>query len=541
MEVKMLKLIIADDEDLVRSVMKKLIPFDELGIELSGEASDGLEALELCRQYKPDILITDIRMPGLTGLELIQDLSHILPDTRVVIVSGYSDFVYAKTAIQYGVSDYILKPVDGEELTRLLLKLKEEVIKKKEQLEQENTLKKKYIKALPILLEDLMNKLILKNSLLSVNILQELSQNDINFRYPYYSVILFTVDDPWKFVDNTLNVNDIKSVLTKIVKRYLTGIVFSVKSSCFEFAALINHNDANFSHTANRPMKIVSLIFKKRYGIFPVIGISSSVLNISKLPELYEEAFQALSMGFWECDKQAFRIYLHQKNYYTDKLPSKPTEEAIDNIIFELKLGNYSKLYDFADKHFSKLSDMGKNHMHSKHAKEFFWYFIQTIINRLNIYSSFISFESLLSVRPPFERINDINSFEALKIYVLEILQRICKQSVEKQNDRNLLGPVETAKRIIDENYAKDISLELISNYVHLSPTYFSDVFKKETEMSFTQYKTLKKIENAKRLLLETNLNVNEVSFNVGYSDSKYFLRMFKKITGLTPHEFKQS
>ena len=127
-----MKIIIADDEKWVRAAIRSLIPFEKLGMELAGEASNGIEALELCMLYKPDILLTDIMMPGLTGLDLIKELKRCSPDVKIAIISGYSDFGYAKTAMKFGITDYLLKPLEEDELLQVLERFKNEKEKEME-------------------------------------------------------------------------------------------------------------------------------------------------------------------------------------------------------------------------------------------------------------------------------------------------------------------------------------------------------------------------------------------------------------------------
>lgn len=265
---KLLKLIIADDERRVRMLIKGLIQFQELGLELIAEASDGLEALALCKKQIPDILVTDINMPGLSGLELIKELKQHLPTIKIIIVSGYSEFEYAKTAIRFGVYDYIIKPIDEAELSDALSKTKSVILKERENYEEK--------------------------------------------------------------------LKDIKSTV--------------------------------------------------------------------------------------------------QLNQYLNVL-------------------------------------------------------VQDILNQ---YSS-----------------------------------------------KNEVNPVEVAKSLVENNYHLNISLGQLANCVHLNPTYFCGLFKKETGMSFIEYRTLIRIKNAKRLLSDSDMTVCEISSKTGYTDPKHFYKLFKRFVGMTPSEFR--
>jgi len=137
----MIKMVVIDDEEWVCRLIRNLIPADELGISIVGEESNGLDGLKLCRRLKPDIVLTDIRMPGIDGLELTERLYHECPNTKVIIISGYDDFSYAQRALKFGAFDYILKPIDEEELTKVLIRFKNQFHKQSESRQRINKLK----------------------------------------------------------------------------------------------------------------------------------------------------------------------------------------------------------------------------------------------------------------------------------------------------------------------------------------------------------------------------------------------------------------
>jgi two-component system, response regulator YesN len=538
--MSILKLAIVDDERLIRTSIKKHIPFDELSLQLCFEASDGLEALELCKQFKPDILITDIRMPGLNGIELIQELNAILPDTGIIIISGYSDFEYAKSAMKYGVSDYLIKPVNQKELTETLIKVKTEIVTAKEKDEYEQALKSQYEKAIPTLVEKILNKLIIKNTLLNANILQEFKEYGIHFDYPNNLLILISPDEPAILNDNPKNAEDFKAFIIKVSDKYLNkGIVFSVTNSNLGIAILLNHEYKNLN-AINRPLHLIAGIYKRKFKSLLSFSYSSNTQNLIKLEKLFEECCLAMDLRFWDTGTAKLKLYPYQQRPCQDKLPVKPDEKYIEDIVFKIKMNSTQLLEEDTDMLFKQLLALNSQHIPSTKIKEFIWVMIRIVSDKINVTETFVSYQVLVTGKHPQEKINGTNSIHVLKQYFKDMLLCLCNCFKEDNDEKSIVNPLEIAKRIIQQNYSKDISLELISNYVHLSQAYFSDQFKKETGMSFTQYKTLLKIENAKKLIQETNYNLSRISIDVGYYDPKYFFRMFKKITGLTPNEFKE-
>lgn len=530
-----MKLIVADDEKWVRAAIINSIPFEELGMSLACEAADGLEALELCLQHKPDILLTDIRMPGLTGIELAEELKGPCPDTRVVIISGYSDFEYAKTAIKYGVSDYLLKPVDEAELKQVLLKVKEDVLKEKEHREEESTLRDRYRQALPIVCESFLGQLVLPNSLLTDHIHKTLVKYGIDFHQPGYTLAVFSPDSPSARV-GTSGSKAFKELAGRIMKRYLGAVTFSRSPDSDELVSIINHPHPQQPDSLSRAIDLCTRLFEKHFHGALSVGVSTSAPRITELPELYRHASEALDMRFWENDTRVF--YFREVRMCGFPGIGIP-EEVLDTIVLGIRLSDCLAACEFIDGTCRDLRACGR--IKPTQVREFFWAFLQSVVSRLGTQMSFIEYVVMLTGSHPYERVKSIHSLEHLSVYVKQLVQHACDHYRQKNCGNDTENVIEAAKRIIEKNYAMDISLEQISKCVHLNPTYFSELFKKETGLSFIDYKILQRMENAKRLLLGTDLNVQEISLRVGYSDPKYFSRLFKKITGTTTQEFKKS
>jgi two-component system response regulator YesN len=219
-----MKVIIADDEKWVRAAIIRTIPFEKLGLSLVCEASNGLEALEFCKEYQPDILITDIKMPGLTGLELIKEIHGFSSKIKIIILSGYSDFEYAKTAMNYGITDYILKPVDQKEISEVLLKIKESILIERKQYEENNLFKSQYEKTLAVLKDKFLNQLILPNYLTLESIKSELKRYNLSFINPFFSInFAMASDTRYFFSRSNCSFNIIFSTFFKTIG-YITVI-----------------------------------------------------------------------------------------------------------------------------------------------------------------------------------------------------------------------------------------------------------------------------------------------------------------------------
>ncbi len=528
----MIKLMIADDEKWVRTTVKTLIPFQQLGISLACEASNGIEALELCRQHEPDILVTDIMMPGLNGLELIREVRQLLPDLKIVIISGYNDFEYAKTAMKFGVTDYLLKPVDEEELHQVLERIRTELGEKERLSKVMEAGEEQVKKAIPVMCEAFLNELITRNSMTVEKIKSELKKYNIEMPNSIYTICVTAPDkDPENEVIRN-NSDRYRMLVKRIIKRYTGAVTFGLTQDRNVLVSIINSSNSRAG--IEKAFKICNMILTKKLNFSISMGISIPAQQPGMLPDIYAKACEALETRFWEGCRTlaAYRTGL----LTDDRLLTLP-EETLNKITLNLKLSNMQTAVSYIEGVCNSMKN--QRNMKPEIAREFFWQFLQSIILMLNIQLPFIHNETMVTGEHPYERIKGTLFIGSLEACIKELLQKIFNfYHVKNPLDNNSL--VENAKMIIEKNFAGDISLEQVAKHVHLSPAYLSELFKKETGMSFIDYKTIVRIEHAKKLLCTPSMNINEISGKVGYSDPKYFSKLFKKITGKTIFEYRK-
>lgn len=527
-----MKLMIADDEKWVRTAIKTLIPFDKLDVTLVCEASNGIEALELCSRHNPDILLTDIMMPGLTGLDLIKELRSCSPNIRIAIISGYSDFEYAKAAMKYGITDYLLKPVDEVELIQVIERFKREIGTETMQKRAKEQEKEQYKLAVPVMFEAFLNQALIYNTMTVDKIRGELSKYGISFTRQYYSIAILSPDDAHS-LDDRNNAEYFRQIVKRVMKRYLGAITFSLSGSNADLVTIINHDTTN-NETVFKAFKLCSLLSGRRFGITVSAGLSSSTRQLGMLQQLGQQASKSLEKRFWDGPG---RLHCYVPNGLSQEFPLHLTEEALNKITLNMKLSNIQTALSYVDGICSELNR--HRDIEPELVREFFWQLVQSVISMLNIQLPYIRHETLITGEQPYESIKKMYFMDQLEYFTKDIMQRIFDFFHDK-NPLNNSNLVENAKKVIESNYAGDISLEQVARHVHLSPAYLSELFKKETGMSFIDYKTIIRIENAKRLINSTPLNIYEISTRVGYSDPKYFSKLFKKITGKTVFEFKK-
>ena len=530
----MLKLIIADDEKWVRTAIKSIIRFDDQEFVLASEASNGIETLELCRQHEPDILITDIMMPGLNGLELISELARTQPERKIVVSSGYNDFDYARTAMRYGVKDYLLKPVDENELNQVLNRIKNEIREKERQKLERESRQKQYEKVLPVIYEAFLNKLISRNNMTVENIRSEAEKYGIDLSGDTFTVCVISPDTGSQNGEDQEAYDYYRTVVRRAMKRFADAAAFPFENDRSLLVAIASGKNA--VERLCRAYDVSSRILQKRRGISISCGISSETYSPCMLQILFPEAVEALDARFWKGPGTAAS---HAPDMLSEDPKLSLQQDTLNKIILNIKLSNLKTAISYIENVSDSLNTAPAPNYKPALVKEFFWQFIQSVITMLDIQLPFIRQETVVSGHHPYDRIRDVRFFTDLVNYSKELLQRIYDFYLDK-NPVDSTNLIENAKRVIESNFAGDISLEQVARHVHLSPAYLSELFKKQTGMSFIDYKTIVRIENAKKLLSDPTATISEVSVKVGYSDPKYFSKLFKKITGKTVYEFKK-
>lgn len=528
-----MKLMIADDEKWVRAALKAVIPFDKLGLTLVCEASNGVEALELCTSHKPDILLTDIMMPGISGLDLIKELRDRTPDLKIAIISGYSDFEYARTAMKYNITRYLLKPIEEEELTRTLEEFIREIAQEHDAAGLDMQKKSGCGKTLPLMCEAFLNRVLTQGNVTADNIRSTLSDYNITFRYQDFSIAVFTPDSTDAFSTREKADYCLK-VISWIMKRYFGAITFAKHGTWLEIVSVLNYHDKLDNSLFKKAFSIINSLLQRNCSATVSAGLSQPTRQLAMLGSLYSQACHSLQDRFWDGPGKAHEYHASQA---AEEFPLKLTEDMLNKMSLNLKLSNIQPALSFVDLSIDTMKNAAG--IKPELAKEFLWQYIQSILGLLNIQLQFINQYSLLSGEHPYDRLKRTAFVNELGECTKDIITRIFDIYHDKNQIDNA-NVTDKAKKLIESDYAGDISLEQVSKYVHLSPAYLSELFKKETGMSFIDYKTIVRLNNAKKLLESTSYGVYDICCKVGYADPKYFSKLFKKLTGKTVYEYRK-
>jgi two-component system response regulator YesN len=532
----MLKVLIVDDEIKVCRLIEYLIDWNALGLEIVGTAHDGQTACELIREKKPDIVVTDIRMPVCDGLELIQKVKESDRNISFIIISGYSDFSYAQKAIKYGVDDYLLKPLKKKELLQTLNKL----IVKHHAIEEDNIEKEAMIRQIRSnekkMKVNLLSEIIDRSDLLKGDPLISTINKEYccNFGEGYYQMIL---------LQPILNFPDTDDRVYDFVTTKLKDVINSELSSFNEIITLVkeeyvyclvNGTDEQFSRLKKQLKKIKTFIlgFKDVIGEVKIhIALSSEKTRFSDVSQCVGEVKYAMLN----------KLVLNTEFLEYASIPKddRRLEEIIDtkfrkDFLFNMETLNLAE----QDKLLEKLKTVLKSSSISGQL------ILKVYLELIDLLGHGIKTNNIAVKDESFQNslLRDFYRFGSVDEVFGNLQQKLNQGFNEWKNERKMeyTKPIRVAKQYIHDHYNQPLTLELIGDQIGLNPAYFSSVFKKETGENFVDYLTEVRIGNAKRLLIETEKSIADISEEVGFNDIKYFTKKFKKLTFLSPSEYRK-
>jgi len=533
----MLKMIIADDEEIVRDGLKNIIPWQEFGIEIIGEASDGEEAYELCRELKPDILFTDIRMPLLDGLEVAMKLKEEKRDIKVIIISGIQDFNYAKTALDLDAEGYILKPVKINELKGVINRVANSINMRRNREEEMLILKKQLIENIPLMQENFIRDLVFDAFYDEQEIIQKLKYFNIPFKMDENATAAaLEIDDYREIVRSyqeegrqLLNLL-VYDVTKKIVTNCSSGMCVHTGEN--KFIIIFNLKTQLEKRHIGICEEIMSCV-KELAGVTVSIGLGRSADRFCLINVSYREALEALKYKFYTGNNSLLNIndFIGDTNDFNYSHLLGMEKQLIDCI----KLGDGSKVSQVLDDMLDPLyTDIKASSA-----------YLQSICMEIICILSRLAYEFnedidtiVTSHSRIFDNILLKENMYDLKNYILSILLKVTEHINKKYKKKN----EETIKKImqiINEKYMEDLSIFGISEEVHLTPNYVSLIFRRETNITVTDYITGVRILKAKELLMTTDLQVQKIAEMVGYDNPHYFSTVFKKQTGIHPMKYR--
>ena len=532
----MYRVLLVDDEILVRDAIRENIDWKKIDCELVGDCQNGQEAVEFVKQHPVDIVLTDICMPYMDGMELSHFLHDNYPDVVIVIFSGFGEFEYAKKAIQYNVSEYLLKPVTAMELTDVLEKMKEKVDLKKQEKERLDNLTKvseNYRKNALIIRSKAIEALVTCSQDVQTS-LKQLKEMDIELNAQKYRVAVFDIDiysemyqlDMEKQQESALMAFVLFNVSDEIVSRDNTGIAYQEGNNrvCVLF-------QGHYSQDENLIIQMCREIQEK---VKEVIGMEVSICagNWVKHPEelifSYNNAAQAIQHRYL----LGGELLLDMEKIVSGQ--SISIHDSLEELTDALKTGKKESM-DFI---LSKLESEIKGAMVEK--SRACLYMQQIVRSVRGVYEMLEGdYEKLLQKQDILlHSIAEEKTFEK----AMWIVKEYAKQAFDELLNLNSSSGQRQAMMAIDyiqNNYMDpDLSLNSLCSYLCISTSHFSTIFKEVTGETFMEVLIRTRMQKAKELLENTTMKNYEIAEKVGFSDPHYFGISFKKMTGKTPTEY---
>jgi two-component system, response regulator YesN len=530
----MFQLMIVDDEERARIGIRTLIDWTSHGIAIVGEARDGAEALELMHSCHVDILITDIRMPVMDGLELIERVSALYPHIKSVIMSGYDEFAYAKKAMGIGASDYLLKPSRTKEILDTVLKLVDVIREERMKQKSLEELRSGFRESFPLLKEQTLSRLVLADNPPYRRLLEILHMNGLIFTRMFYGVMVLQVDD-FHSMHQKYGSEDIE--LFKYGLKNIAEETLSAKFPCAAFEhedsiiLLLNTEEMVSSEALIPYVEEVQRNVSSFLKFSISVGIGSMDRDVGHLRRSYLEAFKSLERRFYV---GTGKIVDYTETVDDDQAQTSYPLAQEKALLKAVTTGSPSEIESGLKEFNEALKPESTSKEHVLKSTVALVFALYRFCIEKNIDTNDIFGQDLTKI----SHIMSQSSMEYIKHSLLEILSKISEQLNAKKNSNKLFQAV---LDYIKENYRKDINRETVAREVFITPGYLSLMFKQELKTNFLEYLHQIRIEQACLLLRQQSLKISDIAHDVGYNDEKYFFQVFKKYTGLTPNQYRNN
>ena len=544
----MLKIFLAEDEVVVRETIKRMIPWEELGFELVGEAADGEMALPLLIRQQPDLLITDIKMPFMDGLTLARLAKKEIPGLKVVILSGYDDFNYAKQAIGIGVEDYLLKPITKNALIERLSEIRSRYEHEKTQKEYYEKFHREMQAYEKNSSRDFFEALV-GGSMDMMEVYKRAEKLGLDIVAEAYNVLIFTMNCDEDFSGQRDEYSSWEAESLELLENFFAGHSSAMlfRSNIFSYGVLLKGQRETIEENTRACVDEIRKILSRQDGRREwFLAVGQSVERLSQIQKSYHTASRAFSQR-----------YLYDENIlYYDEMETMEhpggQAETEDNAYLQkvdVNALNPAILQKFLS---NGLQEETENFV-----KDYFYAIgqepMESLVFRnyviLNVRFSVISFIKGLGCDT-----NEMESADTEEVLAesgknmesaIAYAKKMISQAIEirDQNSGNKNRSIlKTAVDFIDSHYMEeDISLNTVANVANVSSNHFSALFSQNMGQTFIEYLTTLRMNKAKELLRCTGMRSSEIAGEIGYKDAHYFSYLFKKTQGMTPSDYRKA
>lgn len=544
----MLKTFLVEDEVVIREMIKKMIPWEQYGFELAGEASDGEMALPLILKSKPDLLITDIKMPFMDGLTLCKLVKKELPDIKIVILSGYDDFNYAKQAINIGVEDYLLKPITKNAFIERLEEIHNRYEHEKTQKEYYEKFKLEMQEYERNASRDFFESLVRADFDLE-EIYRRADRLNLDIVAEAYNILIFTPDASDSSYNSSEGYSDWEAEVHKKIENYFLShpVAMLFRHQVFSYAILVKgQRDTIKKNTCECVETIQKIMEETRANVDWFVAVGEEADRLSKIKQSYHTAARTYAFRYLYDGHILYYNMLEQvKENSADTSKTEAVQlknvniNALNPEILQkfLSSGLEDEVDSFVHDYFHAI---GREPMESQVFRNY-------VV--LNVRFSVLSFLKKIGyddTELSREETDDVvkktsQSTEASVAYAEEVLKRAIAIRDENAGSQNR-SVLKQAIDFIDGHYMdEEISLNRVAHVANVSANHFSALFSQNMGQTFIEYLTSLRMDKAKELLRCTSKRSSEIAGEVGYKDAHYFSYLFKKTQGMTPSEYRKT
>lgn len=520
------KVLLVDDEENVRQAIAQKLNWNELGFDVVGEASNGIEALELAEKLEPDVIMTDIKMPFMDGLTFCKQVRAILPTVHLAVFSGFGEFDYAREAMNQQVSEYILKPINAEELARTFMRIRDSLDQEISARRNVERLRSHYNESLPLLRQQLLRSLVEGQTSVPVAT-AKLAEYGVDLRAKSYCVAIFSFDTNQNDEQTSL----LSLSLGQLIEESLSQIVsFQMLSYPDSFALLFLLNSPQ--RDVQQHLDTFFPLSKKLLGIQISIGLSRAYESPNEIPLCYREAKNALE----------YQLIAEPNHciYIGDIEPGETEMDGFDdditeNILRQIKIGDETSLKEAV---LALIDTLTMKHMSMQNCQIVLLSLFTELLKLIRSYQLDVdeARQNELLAESAAMRVSHREEFSVWLYDYCANLQNIVRR--ERRNSALVL--VDRSKNLIASQYADcDLSLDSLSAQLNMSPAYVSSLFKKETGQGFVSYLTQLRMEHAITLLHQTDDKTYQIAEKIGYADPNYFSYVFKRHFGVSPSKYR--
>ncbi|QAY68023.1 response regulator [Paenibacillus protaetiae] len=540
----MIDVLLVDDETYVTESLEATIPWAELGVSRVYRADSGKAALRILEEHEVDIVVTDIRMPAMTGLELIETIAERWPDIRCMLLTGYSDFEYAKRALQLHAADYILKPVDDGEFITSLLTIIEELKLEWEQADSYHRLLYNMKSDLGMLRGSLLEDLLLGRQLSPKLLAEKLAFYEIPFRLDEPAVLLLIhYGNPYGKSDrNSMELMNyaVLNIAEETLSPHMRVWHGAAPHNCLVIAAQLVRNRPDYGGEAQHRRQMLERAaaeLREQALAYLKADLSLIVSGWFRFPDQVAEAYRKSVSAYYAsagetAGKVLFledrRLLPEAKLNFTESMYKPPTLiHLLESKQWEASGG---KIRDI----FLALRRTGYTR---EHLQEVFLYVTNAFMYCAHKQGQFIYELDHSGMDMLFDS-SAVQSLDRLESWSETMLQRLRTElsASDKYAKSHLVNQVQ---EIVAATLGQDASVKTVADKVFLHPVYLSKVYKAETGESLSDYMIRLRMEKAHYLLKHSGKKIYEITAELGYQNPQYFSKLFRKYYGMTPHEFR--